>query len=121
LTSGRAPRRAARTRHVSLWFRRRPRALFVGHSSGATFRTGAKIGELPTNAEYGAAVETALEHAFISPEDAQRMAAGARANRIAFDYWDDDDVPVLPERVPLTKRPPSVAVRGRSDHERTNY
>lgn len=55
-------------------------------------------GELPTNAEYGEALEQALIDAGFTEEDAERMAASARRQRIEAGYLDDQEVPRIPGR-----------------------
>jgi hypothetical protein len=70
---------------------------------------GAKFGDPPTNAEYGAAVEKALIDAGIPPVDALNLAQAARQQRIDAGYADDELVPRIPG--PFMKRqPPSAPV-----------
>jgi hypothetical protein len=63
------------------------------------YRTGGDHeGEMPTNAQYGQALRNALIDAGFSEADADRMAAGARWNRIENGYLDDQEVPRIPGR-----------------------
>lgn len=63
------------------------------------YRAGGEFeGKKPTNAQYGDALRNALIDAGFSEADADRMAAGARWNRIENDYLDDQEVPKIPGR-----------------------
>jgi len=66
---------------------------------------GAHEGERPTNREYGEAMQNALIAAGFSPTDAARFAAGARKNRIDYQYYDDDLVPRVPGKFMAPRKP----------------
>jgi len=66
---------------------------------------GARIGELPTNAEYGAALQNALHAGSVSPSEAARLADAARAHRVVYGLTDDLPVPRIPGKLRQTPPP----------------
>jgi hypothetical protein len=68
--------------------------LFDPYRSGGEF-----YGEAPTNAEYGAALETSLIRAGFSPEQAANMADQAAAQRTAYGLNPQDKIPRVPRRL----------------------
>jgi hypothetical protein len=63
-------------------------------------RNGQRYGDLPTCAEYHEAVIRALEHARISPREAEAYAELAKANREAYGLTDFSLVPRIPDPIP---------------------
>ncbi len=66
---------------------------------------GARLGEVPTCAEYDEAVREALSAGDFTPEEAAEIAAEARRNREAHHLFDDDPVPRIPGRLGQRPRP----------------
>jgi len=58
-----------------------------------------QFGKLPTNAEYGKALERSLTAAGITPLQAKAFANKARVQRIAKGYNESDAVPRIPRRI----------------------
>jgi hypothetical protein len=61
-------------------------------------RGGALEGNRPTNAQYGKALEQALQSAEISPAEAAELAAKAAQQRAAYNLRETDLVPRIPGR-----------------------
>ncbi|MBS0261989.1 MAG: IPT/TIG domain-containing protein, partial [Planctomycetes bacterium] len=64
---------------------------------------GSLFGKTPTNAQYGQALQQALEAGGLSPTQAAELAAQAARQRAAFGLLDDALVPRIPGRLPLRK------------------
>ena len=63
------------------------------------YRTGPLRGQRPTNAQYGQALEEALQAGGFSQVEAQALAAEAAAQRAAFGLQPGDLVPQIPGRL----------------------
>lgn len=68
-------------------------------------RDGARYGQTPTNAEYGAALETSLRAGGLSADDAARVANQAAEQRAVYGLGPNDPVPHVPGRL-NQKSPP---------------
>ncbi|VTS07938.1 Uncharacterized protein OS=Clostridium clariflavum (strain DSM 19732 / NBRC 101661 / EBR45) GN=Clocl_3206 PE=4 SV=1 [Tuwongella immobilis] len=69
-------------------------------------RGGARFGQTPTNAEYGAALEASLRAGGLSPADAATVAAQAAQQRAAYGLAPTAPVPRIPGRINQTPPPP---------------
>ncbi|MBZ5523866.1 MAG: hypothetical protein LAP21_16650, partial [Acidobacteriia bacterium] len=73
---------------------------------------GPRKDDMPTNAEYDAALRRALEAAGLDPEMVTRAADQARQQRLDFGLKDEAEVPRLPERfMSSSNRPPGTGVK----------
>jgi hypothetical protein len=66
------------------------------------YREGSKDvreGRCPTNADYGAALEVALQEAGYTAQDARPLAAVARSERVLCGLLDHEPVPMIPARL----------------------
>ena len=69
-------------------------------------RGGARVGQTPTNAEYGAALEASLRAGGLSPAEAASVAAQAAQQRAAYGLAPNAPVPRIPGRINQTPPPP---------------
>ena len=69
-------------------------------------RGGARFGQTPTNAEYGAALEASLRAGGLSSTEAASVAAQAAQQRAAYGLAPNAPVPRIPGRINQTPPPP---------------
>jgi hypothetical protein len=68
---------------------------------------GARFREIPTNAEYGVALEQALRAGGYSAEEAASIAAQAARQRAAYGLAETAQVPRIPGKINQTPPPPT--------------
>ncbi len=69
----------------------------------ARYRNGDLSSQIPTNAQYGAALKAALIRAGASPKQAESWAEQAAQQRIAHGLLESDPVPRIPRRLPQAR------------------